>query len=533
MLRDAAAGLAVAGVLLPEAVAYAAIAGVAPERAFVSALGGLLIYAALGSSRFAIVSPTSSAAVVYAAAAAAGGDALAQAMVIATGLLFVVAAAARASFLAAYNSRPVLRGFAWALAIMIVLKQLPHLLGIEVQAASTAALLRDLWRHAAQIHGASLTVGAVALAAWLALQHLATARRWPLPASLVVIAAGVLWAAAGGADASMARVGTLAWERPQPALPPSDLSEWLRAAQLAPALLLVLFAESWGAVRSLALQHGDRVDARREMLALGAANLFSGLFRGLPVGAGLSAASASEAGGSRSRLAGLFAAIALAALLWAGRGALAQLPQPVLAAVIIGILSHGLWPKTLFASLRTQREAWLGVVAAVGTLLLGAQFGMLLAVGLSIVLALKRFSTPLVVELGRLAGTRDYLELARHEGLEPLPPGLLVMRPEEPVFFANAEAILSRVRAHAQLHQARTLVLSLEMCDDLDATSVEVFGEFLAAMQAAGTKLLLARLKDRPRDALARGGNPLVLQALRERSYWSVDDAAQAAVAGR
>lgn len=529
---DLLAGVSVAGVLLPEAVAYAAIAGVEPAHALLAALVGLCIYPLLGTSRFAIVAPTSSAAAVFASAVALGGPAMGYALVALTGAMFLVAAGLRAGFIGAFISRPVLRGFAWALAVTIVIKQLPHLTGLAAESRQVLPLLAQQLQGWAQWHGPSVAWGLGALVLWLLLQH-GLARWLFVPTSLLVLGLGVALSAALGPDTQgVARVGTMAGLSLQGHLPGLSTELWLRAAEIAPALLLILFAESWGSVRSLALQNGDSVQANRELLALGAANLVSGLVQGLPVGAGFSAASANQAAGGRSRWAGVAAAAALALMLWWARPALAWLPLPVLAAVVAAILSHKLWPQTLITTLRLGSDAWLALVAGAGVLLFGVLFGMLLAVGLSLLLALRRFAQPVLSELGQLPGTRDFLDCERHPETR-VQPGILVVRPEEPLFFANAEQVFQQVRERTLARPTQVVVLSLEVSDDLDSSAMESLAELAAALRQQGCWLLLARVKDKPREALLRlgladlgGSGPVAL-------YWSVDDAVSAAQALR
>jgi len=464
---------------------------------------------------------------VFASAVVIGGPAMGYALVGLTGLMFLAAGLLRAGFLGAFISRPVLRGFAWALAVTIVIKQLPHMAGVGVHGSLPLPLLWQLLQAHAQWHQASLAIGFGALALWLALRQVA--QRWVfVPPSLLVLGLGVLLSATldlGGQGVTL--VGAINWQGLNWQLPELRTEQWLRAAEIAPALLLILFAESWGSVRSLALQNGDSVKANSELLALGAANLVSGLVQGLPVGAGFSAAMASHSAGGRSQWAGVGAALALALLLWLARPWLALMPVPVLAAVVAAILSHNLWPKAMIATLRLGSDAWLALVAAAGVLWFGVLFGMLLAVGLSLLLALRRFAQPLVSELGQLPGTRDYLDCERHPETR-VQAGTLVMRPEEPLFFANAEQVFSVVRQRAEQRHAQVVVLSLEMSDDLDTTVMESLAEFTAGLSQTGVALLLARVKDKPREALlrqgladGRPGHPTL--------YWSVDDAMKAA----
>lgn len=516
------AGLAIAGMLVPEAVAYAAIAGVPTAHALVAALVGLLVYPFIGSSRFATMSATSSAAAIFASVVAANGAANAFALVGLTGGLFIVAALARADFLAAFVSRPVLRGFGWALAVTIVIKQLPDLTGVAVHSQHTMETLWNWLRLLGTAHGPTAALGCGALTLWLGLHRWQARHAWAQPSVLVLIVGVVLSAALPLADKGVTLVGPITLHGMQFDWPRLDWNAWVRAAQVAPALLMILFAESWGSARSLALAAGDRVSARREMLALGAANIGSGLLQGLPVGAGFSASSANYEAGGRSRWTGVAAAAAIALLVVLAQDWLALLPMPVLCAVVVGILSHKLGPRPLFATLRWGGDAWLALGAAAGVLLLGVLLGMLLAVGLSLLLALKRFAQPAFCELARLPDTHDFVDRSLHPRAEPA-PGVLVLRPDGPVFFANAESMLQIVAARAGAPGLRAVVLSMESSDSLDVTTLEALQELHAHMQRCGLPLLLARVKDGPRAALERAG--LTQLPL----FWSVDDAVQAA----
>lgn len=523
---DLLAGVSVAGVLLPEAVAYAAIAGVAPMHALLAALIGLCVYPLVGTSRFAIVAPTSSAAAVFASAVAAGGPSMGFGLVLVTGALFLAAGVLRAGFLGAFISRPVLRGFTWGLAVTIVLKQLPHVAGVHVAGSQAIHVLTGLFEAIGRFHWPSVQLGAAALALWLAVHH-GLHRVVFVPQSLVVLALGIgaSWLFDLG-NLGIALVGHIEWQSLAVQLPVMSTEHWLRMIEVAPALLLILFAESWGSVRSLALQNGDQVDVNRELLAFGASNLVSALLQGLPVGAGFSAASANASAGARSKLAGVAGAGALALLLWQARDWLALLPLPVLAAVVIGILSHNLWPRAVIKGLRLGGDAWLAVMAAVAVLVFGVLFGMLLAVGSSLLLAIHRFAQPLVAELGQLPDTRDYQDCQRHADAIRT-PGILILRVEEPLFFANAEQIFQFVTNWAAGTRPHTVVLSLESCDDLDATASEALAELAASLRRSGITLVLARVKDRIRDALARAG---LVNGSDDAiaAYWSVDDAVQA-----
>ncbi|WP_085316679.1 SulP family inorganic anion transporter [Derxia lacustris] len=510
--RDAAAGLCVAGLLIPEAVAYAGLARVPAGHALAAALAGLLVYGLLGGSRFAVVSPTSSTATLAAAAVlalpATGADpgaflqALA-ALVLLAGAALALLGVARQGQLSGLVSRPVLRGFGFALALSIVLRQLPDALGLPLPHDAGADPLHVLIytaRHAADWHRASLLV-ALATGALIALL-----RRWPaLPGFLIAMLAAVAASQALGLEArGVATVGRIAAPAFAPALPLLPLDQWLRAAELAFGVVVLVFAESWGSIRGLALAHGDSIDADRELRALGLCNLASALLQGLPVGAGFSASQANAAAGAQSRRAGLMAFAAIGAVLAFGLPALALLPRPVLAVAVIAALWHSLSPAPLLAVWRMRRDRVLLLGAVAAVLGFGVLHGMLAAVGLSLVAALRRFSQPVVHELGRLGSTRNFVVTDAHPDALAL-PGLIVLRPEEPLFFASAERVVHEVIERAgQRRGLRAVVLSLEESSDLDSTAVECLMELSRRLERNGQTLLLARAKDRVRELLAR-----------------------------
>lgn len=528
--RNVIAGLSVAGLLIPEAIAYAGIAGLPAQHALVATFIGLIAYACVGASRYAIVSPTSSSATILAAAVstlmAAGATTLdavllSSALVLLVGLLFLLCAALRMGHLSAFISRPVLRGFAFGLAITIVIKQLPHIAGI---AAPNAGPVQTLWHLLAGMAGWNPWTLSLGLAAYLGLQLL---KRIPMfPAAFAVLLLGIATALLVDLPArGVPLVGPIGFSGLQLQWPALDRRVWLSAAELAIPLMVILYAESWGSIRSLALRHGDAVSADRELAALGTANLCAGLFQGLPVGAGFSASSANEDAGARGKAAACVAAATILVLVASAGHWLALLPAPVLAAVVISALSHALTPRPLWVLWRLGRDAYLALGAVVAVVALGVLQGMLLAVLFSIIAALRQFSQSRISVLGALDGTRDYVDVARHPQAQVC-ADVLIVRPEAPLFFANAEPALAQVRALAERQPGPcTIVLSLEESADLDSTAVETIAELSAWAQGAGHRLLLARAKEKVRDLLLRAPTPWTEEML----FWSVADAVQAA----
>lgn len=527
-VRNALAGVAMAGLMLPEAVAYAGIAGLAPGRALIAAVVGGLAYAVIGRSRFAVVSPTSSSAAILAASLASlsAGNGMtaanATALTLLVGMLFIGLAAARLGSLAGFVARPVLRGFALGLALTIIIRQMPALVGLPAPHGSVGVVAWALVAHGGQWHWATLACGLAALALLLVL------RRWPgVPGALIVLVLGVAGASLPGfAALGIAQAGPAPLLLEAPVLP-GDPAQWLRLVPLAAPLVLILFAESWGTMRSLALARGETLEANRELAALGLANAMAGLAQGMPVGAGFSAGSANAASGATSRAAGVIAALALLVLALWGGPLTSRLPQPVLAAVVIAALTHALSPAPLLRPWKLGRDRWAAPVAALGVLTLGVLDGLLLAVGLSLAQLLYRLAHPSLSELGRLGESHDYVDRAAHSTAQAV-PGLAIYRPNAPLFFANAETVLGLVSRRAQGRGTRVVVLSLEESDDLDSTAAEAIGELHKALLAHGGRLILARTHDRARAVLAASG----LDELARDATFSVADAVALAQTG-
>jgi MFS superfamily sulfate permease-like transporter len=278
-------------------------------------------------------------------------------------------------------------------------------------------------------------------------------------------------------------------------------------------------------VRTLALRNGDHVEPNRELAAFGIANLGAALVQGMPVGAGFSAGSASEIAGAATRWTAVIGAIGLALLVVVGASLVAQLPEPVLAAVVVAALTHALDPTPLLRLWKLRRDAYVATAAAAGVLLFGVLHGMELAIVLSLVALLHRMATPRIVRLGRLGDGHDYVDVARHPEATLL-PAVAVWRPAVPLFFANAEQILTLIAAKLAGEPAvRYAVVSLEETFDLDTTALDALLEFDTRMKALGVRVQLARVRDSVRDLIKRAGAADLLQ----RISFSVDDAVVAA----
>ena len=522
-VADLLAGLSIAGLLLPEAVAYARLASLPPQAGVIALFAGLVCYGLIGRSRFAIVSATSSSAAVLASALLALGAsgaaqraALAVLLVAGAGVAFALCAALRLGAMSNLIARPVLRGYAFGLALVIAVKQWPTIAGVHVSSGGFFALIVELLRGLPSWQLPSLGCGVAALLGLFALEHV---RR--VPGALVVITAGIAAAPWLGAHA-VALTGPIDLTLALPKLALPEGVHWPALAGFAFALMFILYAESYGSIRTYALKHDEAVQPNRDLLALGVANAVAGLAQGTPVGAGYSATSANEAAGAGSRYAGLLAAAAVLLLLALFLRWIERIPEPVLAAIVIHAVSKSLRLGVFANYFRWQRDRQVALAAVLAVLVFGVLNGLLAAIAFSLAWLLKSLSSPRLSVLGHV-GEHDYVSIERYPQARTV-PGMLVLRPEEPLFFANAEPLLAAARARVRAQpDTRLVVLSLEQSPDLDSTALETLAEFCGWLSARGAELRVARLKERTREALLRAALPALPAAALD--YSSVDDA--------
>jgi len=521
-VADLLAGLSIAGLLLPEAVAYSGVANLPPQAGVIALFAGLVCYGLIGRSRFAIVSATSSSAAVLASAMLALGAntvgervALAAALVMGTGIAFALAGCLRLGAMSNLIARPVLRGYAFGLALVIAVKQWPHLVDMPATASGFFALVSELVRGFSAWQLPSLGCGLAALAGLFVLERIPR-----VPGALVVIVASIaasgLLAAHGVLLTGPIHLGL--------ALPEfiAPQARWLPLGEFSLALMFILYAESYGSIRTYALKHDDEVQPNRDLLAFGVANVVSGLFQGTPVGAGYSGTSANEAAGAQSRYAGLFAAAIVLVLVLVFLRWIERIPQPVLAAIVIHAVSRSLRVGVFRNYFRWQRDRLVVIAAVLAVIVFGVLNGLLVAIAFSVAMLLKALVSPRLSVLGRV-GEHDYVSIVRFPKAQIL-PGMLVLRPEEPLFFGNAEPLFLQARAWVMRRPATKLVvLSLEESADLDSTALESLGEYCNWLNERGGELRLARLKDAARDALLRAQLAHLSGAALD--YSSVDDA--------
>ena len=513
---DILAGLTVWAVLVPEALAYATIAGVTPVVGLYAAVPSLVLYAAAGSSRHLIVGPMSATAALSAAMIApfAAGDdgrylVLTAALAIMTGLVGLLAGLLRMGFIASFISEPVLKGFIVGLALTIIIGQVPKLLGVEkadgnffVQAWEVLANLGDVqWR--------TLAVGMLSLMVVLGL------RRWiPLvPGSLVAVLLGIGAVAVFGLDdKGVAIVGTIDSGLPRLGLPDGvGLDDYLDLAGPAVGVLLIGFAEGLGAAKTYAAKAGYEIDANRELYGLGAANLGAGLASGMVVNGSLSKTAVNGGAGARTQLSGLIVAALTVITLLFLTGLFEQLPEATLAAVVIAAVIelvdiaalrrlYLVWTRRLgtIYGHAARADFTAAIAALLGVLLFDTLPGLIIGVGVAMLLLLYRSSRPHVATLGRRRGL--WVDTDRHSTAQTRADAVVV-RVEAGLFFANADEVRTTIEALCT-DRTRIVVLDAETSPYIDVSAADMLVQLQEALRRRGIEFRIARDIGQVRDVL-------------------------------
>lgn len=519
---DLLAGLTVWAVLVPEALAYASIAGVSPVVGLYAAPGALLLYAALGSSRHLVVGPMAATAALSAAAVgdvAAGRagvfTALTVTLALTTGILALAAGAVRLGFVASFISEPVLKGFIVGLALTIIVGQLPALIGVKKGSGNFFGQAWDLLTRLGQVQWVTAVVGLGSLAVVLVLRRLAPV----VPAPLVAVTAGILAVfLLHLQDHGVAIVGHVSGGLPSFGLPDVPAADYLKLAGPAAGIMLVGFAEGLGAAKTYAARSGYQISPNRELIGVGAANLAAGLSAGMVVNGSLSKTAVNGTAGARSQVSGLFvAALTILTLLFL-TGLFTDLPEATLAAVVVAAVVDLVDIGSLRALYRiytsrlgqiygpAARADFLAALAALaGVLVFETLPGLFIGITVSLLLLLYRAVRPHIAVLGQVAGSPgQWADVTRHPGNRPL-PGITVLRVESGLFFANADHIRAAIEK-AAAGGVRAIVLDCETVPFVDVTAARMLGDLAVRLHDQGVRLMVAREVGQVRDELAATG---------------------------
>jgi sulfate permease, SulP family len=500
---DLAAGIAVTALIVPKDLGYAGIAGVPIQNGLYAAAAGAIIYALFGTSRQISTGPSSSLAAVAGGAVVAAGIAgdqaaeLVAAIAVVTGLLFLALALLRMGWISRFLSKAVVTGFLAGAAIDVVVGELSKLTGTDVEGENVWRELGSWLGSLADVHWATVAVGALSLAVILGLRFLAPA----VPGALVLVAAGILAAdLLDLGDHGVALVGDVPSGLPSPELPDFDLVKQHIATVLVAALALVLigFSQTAGDARAFAARHRYRIDVDQESVAQGMANAGAGVFQGMPVSTSLSASSLNESAGARTPMASLITgALVLLTLLFLAP-LFSDLPKAVLGAVIIDAVVFGMIDVTELRRLRrvARFDFWIAVAAILGVLSSGVLAGVVIGVALSLLWLIRVAATPPIALLGRERGTQVFRDLDEHPADETF-PGVVVLRLDSGLFFATSQALEDRVRMLAEdgSEPLRAVVLDLEGVNFIDSQGAEQLTAIHALVASHDATLRLARVK--------------------------------------
>ncbi len=501
--RDLTAGLVLTGLLAPAGMAYAAAAGLPPVNGLYASIIPLFVYALFGPSRIMVLGPDSALTPLIAAAVLpalttdpAQAVAIAGMLAVMAGVMCVCAGIARFGFLAELLSAPVRYGYLHGIAITIIVGQTATLCGFSVSGESLLGQLRQLWHGLADglFTGWAFAVGGVCLATILILR--AISRR--LPATLVAVVLGIVVSlAAGLAAKGVPMVGDLPRGLPTPAWPHLDWSTTRTLVGAALGVAFVSFADTSVLSRTMAIRRREQVDTNQELVALGLANLATGLFHGFPISSSSSRTPVAESAGARTQLTGVVAAVAMIAIATAAPSTFRHMPRATLAAIVLAA-AVSLIDIPVMVHLYTVRrsEFVLAISAMLAVAVLGPVTGAVVAVVLSILNFLRQSWKPYTAELVRVDGLKGYHDRARHPEGHVI-PGLLLYRFDAPLFFANCRFFADDLnrRIATQDEPVRCVIVTAEPITDVDATAAETLRDLLADLTARTIELRFAELK--------------------------------------
>lgn len=532
---DLLAGLTVWALLVPEAMAYAEIAGMPAETGLYAALGAIVGYAIFGTSRQLFVGPSSTVAILSAATVAtvaANGDSveLAIALALLVGAMLIVAGLFRLGFLGVFMSKPVLTGFTFGLGLVIAVGQLDKLFGVEGGSGDFFEQLWAVMRELPQADALTTAIGLGALAILMVSRRLFGHK---LPMALLVVFAAILLSNALKWEGSGVHVvGSIPASLPSLTIPDVTMGQWAELAGGALGIVLIAFAESYGIAKGFARRHDYGIDANQELIGLGVANVGAGLLGGFVVDGSLSRSAAADGAGAKSQMAMLICGAITLITIMALTPLFGQLPEAILAAVVISAV----WGTFNVGELRRVYRANRGdfvaaIVALVGVCTIDLLPGLILAVLTSFALLIYRASRPGMPTLGQPPGEVHYVS-TDSEPEARTPEGIVVIRLDAPLIFANADALHARIRELVKASEPapRAVVLDLETVSFVDTDGGDVLRVIHDELAEQGIKLAIARLKREGREALR--ANDVYERIGSDRFFSRVEAAVDAVAAG-
>lgn len=510
---DLVAGAVLTALLIPAGMGYAEVAGLPPVTGLYATIVPLLVYAIVGPSRILVLGPDSSLAPIIAAAiiplAAVDPErvALAGLLSIEVGIVLLVAGLLRLGFITDLLSKPIRMGYLNGIALVVLIGQLPKLLGFSVDGDSVLTEAIETVKGIAngKVELLPTVIGVVCLAVILGLKMW----RKTIPGVLVAVVGAIIVVALCGWSDDLPVAGAMPRGFPTPALGGITVSDALHLIGPAFGIALIAFADTSVLSRTFAARAGTTVNGSQEMAAVGVANVTTGFLGGFAVSASSSRTPVAEQAGARTQLTSVVGAVLIVVFILLAPGITEYLPSSALAAVVISAAISLVDIRGVVELFRVNWvEGALSIAALLGVALIGVLQGILVAVGLSFVAFVNLAWRPYRTELGRVPGVRGYHDLTRYPHAEHI-PGVLILRFDAPLFFANGGMFDDYVRskvdeAHADGRDISTVIVAAEPITEIDATAVDELVELDDFLIAHGITLVLAEMKAPVREQLDR-----------------------------
>lgn len=531
--RDVVAGLTVWGILVPAGIAYAEMAGAPAQVGLYTLLASLTLYAILGTSRQLIVAATSATAIMIpvtlAPLLASDGSNYTQmlaALVIMVGVIYLVAGLLRLGFLASFMSEPVMTGFVFGLAIYIIVHQLPKLFQVS---KGSGDVFQQLWHLITNLGSAnwySFAIGAIGIVLLVLLERFLPR----VPSALVCLALGIIIVTVLNlvTQQGVAVVGTVPSGLPKAVWPGVGYQDLISLLAGALGIVLVAFSETLGASQAFAEKHGYEIDVDQDLRAIGVANIGSGFLGGLVAGGSMSQSTVNDQGGAKSEASSLVAAAMVLVTVLFLMPLFKNVPKSILASIVITAVAHLMRVSKMRLYYGLNRtEFWLAMTALMGVIAIEILPGLLIAVALSLMLLVWKASRPPINEIGRVPGMPgEYGSMARHPENETV-PGLIILRIEAPLFFANAGTVRDRLRSIIRgSPPPEAVIVDMQFSNELDISAADMLSKLMDEAQAAGVEVMFTEAIGPVRDMFRRTG--LADKVGEENIYRTVDEGVRA-----
>lgn len=526
---DLISGVVVGMIMIPVAMAYAQMAGVPPQSGLYSAIVGMAAYALLATSRHMKVTTSSTMSIMSLAVVAplAAGDpaslmALTSALAITVGVILLVLSLLKLGFISDFLAKSVMTGYVFGVALLIAMSQIPKVFGVSGGSGNFFEQLAQLISKLPQTNVYSLMLGVGAITLIFSIKHF-----FPLvPGALIALILGIMVTSYFDLNAlyGVSIVGTIPTGMPVPGFPKIDLNMIPYLVGGAAGIVFLAAGETLGTGRTFAAKYHYDIDADQELLAMGAANITSGLFRGITIDMSLSNTASGEDAGERTQLSSLVSAGLILLVVLFLSPLLKNLPTAVLGAIVLSSIL-GLFNVSEFNRYYSQRKTdfALALTALAGVMASDVMTGLMLAVLLSLVMLLYRASRPYIAVLGKRPGAPgEYADISRNKEAQQV-PGLVILRLDAPIYFFNANVARTQILERMRTDHPQAILLDLGASADLDIGTSDMLQSLTSDLRQAGIELLFSQVRSSVRDRMLLTG---LLDHIGANHIYSTVDAA-------